>query len=198
MLDAKRRLCVKSSFRLLTMPCGGSQRQTYQSEPTSGGDREESSKRRKARLRRRGLVGEPEAQAMNVEYGEPEPVKRANEREEADNLVDPAIKANTRASWSGLYAYDLVVTVMHKGTAAGSGHYIGFAMKSVFHGASYSGAPVADMDIHALDAIEADADWYKFDDDKVSVFPRDTLGALDGSSGEDSSAYVLVYQSRYE
>ncbi len=52
------------------------------------------------------------------------------------------------------------------------------------------------MDINALDTIEADEDWYKFDDDKVSVFPKDKLGTLDGG-GEDSSAYVLVYRSRY-
>ncbi len=52
------------------------------------------------------------------------------------------------------------------------------------------------MNINALDAIEGDEDWYKFDDDKVSVFPRDKLGTPDGSSGENSSAYVSVYQSR--
>ncbi len=62
--------------------------------------------RRKTRLRRRGLAGGAEAQAMDVDDGEPEPVKRAKEREEIDNLVDPAIKADTGASWSGLY--DLV------------------------------------------------------------------------------------------
>ncbi|PBL00182.1 hypothetical protein ARMGADRAFT_1159556 [Armillaria gallica] len=127
---------------------------------------------------------------MIVDDGGPEPVKRAKEREETNNLVDPAIKADTGASWRGLY--ELVAIAMHKGAAAGSGHYIGFAIKSVFH------APVADMDINALDAIEADEDWYKFDDDKVSLFSRDKLGTLDGSSGEDSSAYVLVYQSRYK
>ncbi len=32
-------------------------------------------------------------------------------------------------------------------------------------------APVADMDINALDAIEADEDWYKFDDDKYPCSP---------------------------
>ncbi len=62
----------------------------------------------------------------------------------------------------------------------------------------FCAAPVADMDINALDAIEADEDWYKFDDDKVSLFSRDKLGTLDSSSREDSSVYVLVYQSRYE
>ncbi len=45
---------------------------------------------------------------MDFDDGEPEPVKRAKEREEADNLVDPVIKAYTGASWSGLCAYDLM------------------------------------------------------------------------------------------
>ncbi|KAF5383880.1 hypothetical protein D9757_007411 [Collybiopsis confluens] len=44
-------------------------------------------------------------------------------------------------------------------------------------------------------AHENDEDWYKFDDDKVSVFPKEKLSTLDGG-GQDSSAYVLVYRSK--
>jgi ubiquitin carboxyl-terminal hydrolase 14 len=55
--------------------------------------------------------------------------------------------------------------VTHKGAAADAGHYIGFVKKSVFH-------PEAEAD--------DDEDWYKFDDDKVSVFPREKLATLDG------------------
>jgi len=40
-----------------------------------------------------------------------------------------------------------------------------------------------------------DEDWYKFDDEKVSVFPKEKLGTIDGG-GEDSSAYVLLYKSK--
>lgn len=46
-----------------------------------------------------------------------------------------------------------------------------------------------------LDALEDDEDWYKFDDDKVSLFPQEKLATLDGG-GEDSSAYVLLYRSK--
>jgi ubiquitin carboxyl-terminal hydrolase 14 len=46
-----------------------------------------------------------------------------------------------------------------------------------------------------LDAIEDDEDWYKFDDEKVSLFPKEKLATLDGG-GEDSSAYVLLYRSK--
>jgi ubiquitin carboxyl-terminal hydrolase 14 len=42
---------------------------------------------------------------------------------------------------------------------------------------------------------EDDEDWYKFDDDKVSDFPKEKLATLEGG-GEDSSAYVLVYRSK--
>lgn len=52
----------------------------------------------------------------------------------------------------------------HKGAAADSGHYIGFVRKSVFH--------------TSLD--EDDEDWYKFDDDRVSVFRKEDLVTLAG------------------
>lgn len=42
---------------------------------------------------------------------------------------------------------------------------------------------------------EGDEDWYKFDDEKVSVFPAEKLGTLDGG-GEDASAYVLLYRTK--
>ena len=42
---------------------------------------------------------------------------------------------------------------------------------------------------------EDDEDWYKFDDDKVTDFPKEKLSTLEGG-GEDSSAYVLVYRSK--
>ena len=42
---------------------------------------------------------------------------------------------------------------------------------------------------------EDDEDWYKFDDEKVSVFPKEKIPTLEGG-GEDSSAYVLIYKSK--
>jgi hypothetical protein len=56
--------------------------------------------------------------------------------------------------------------VTHKGAAADSGHYIGFVKRSVFH------PNTSDVD--------DDEDWYKFDDDKVSIFPKAKLATLDG------------------
>jgi hypothetical protein len=60
---------------------------------------------------------------------------------------------------------DLAAIVTHMGAAADSGHYIAFVKQSVFH-------PPTDMEDHD--------DWYKFDDDKVSIFPKEKLGTLDG------------------
>ena len=47
----------------------------------------------------------------------------------------------------------------------------------------------------SLELGEDDEDWYKFDDEKVSIFPKEKLATLDGG-GEDSSAYVLLYRSK--
>ncbi|KAG6866310.1 hypothetical protein C0991_005777 [Blastosporella zonata] len=133
---------------------------------------------------------------------EDESVYRAKEKEELDALINEEVKRDIGASISGLY--DLVAIVTHKGAAADAGHYIGFAKKNVFHAAKGS-APVptdapgegtsTPVGAGALEIDEDDEDWYKFDDDKVSIFPKEKLATLDGG-GEDSSAYVLVYRSK--
>jgi ubiquitin carboxyl-terminal hydrolase 14 len=85
--------------------------------------------------------------------------------------------------------------VTHKGAAADAGHYMGFVKKCVFHASKHApGAPVADAaDAGAvagagagtagLELDEEDDDWYKFDDDKVTVFPKEKLSTLDGGGG---------------
>jgi len=114
---------------------------------------------------------------------EPEVNYRRKELAELEALVSPEIKADTGASVSGLY--ELVAIVTHKGAAADAGHYIGFVKKSMF----------AKPDAENPEAVEADDDWYKFDDDKVSIFPAEKLSTLDGG-GQDASAYVLLYRSK--
>ena len=102
--------------------------------------------------------------------------------------------------------------ITHKGAAADAGHYIGFVKKSVFQSyktqeklkptptPSDPSSPVAGaandaMTVKELDDAEGDDDWYKFDDENVSIFPKEKLATLDGG-GEDSSAYVLLYKSK--
>lgn len=86
---------------------------------------------------------------------------------------------------------------------------MGFVKKSVFYPSSPAEDPqsqpgLMDVDGDAPpppppapklnDASEEDQDWFKFDDDKVSLFPFEKLATLDGG-GQDSSAYVLLYRS---
>ncbi|KAJ7938433.1 hypothetical protein B0H13DRAFT_1942989 [Mycena leptocephala] len=112
---------------------------------------------------------------------EEESVYRERELEELEGLVDQGLKDDIGCSVSGLY--ELVAIVTHKGAAADAGHYIGFVKKSAFHPPKLG------------EEQESDEDWYKFDDDKVSIFPKDRLSTLDGG-GEDSAAYVLLYKSK--
>ena len=73
--------------------------------------------------------------------------------------------------------------------------------KSVFHaakGQTQSTSPDGSGNgnpVFSLELGEDDEDWYKFDDEKVSIFPKEKLATLDGG-GEDSSAYVLLYRSK--
>ncbi|KAJ8592221.1 cysteine proteinase [Rhizopogon salebrosus TDB-379] len=112
---------------------------------------------------------------------EEESVYRTREARELEGLVSPDLTSDYGCSVTGLY--DLVAIVTHKGAEADAGHYMGYVKKSVFHAKS--------GDVEAED----DEDWYRFDDDKVSVFPKEKLGTIDGG-GEDSSAYVLLYRSK--
>jgi len=124
---------------------------------------------------------------------EEESVYREKELTELETLISPELKDDVGCSVTGLY--DLVAIVTHKGAAADAGHYIGFVKKNVFHGAK---APSADSGATPAPAAafdDDDDDWYKFDDDKVSDFPKEKLATLDGG-GEDSAAYVLLYKSK--
>ncbi|KAF8192747.1 cysteine proteinase [Mycena galopus ATCC 62051] len=129
------------------------------------------------------MEGEDKGKAKEEAGGalEAESVYRARELAELEGLVDPGLKDDVGCSVSGLY--ELVAIVTHKGAAADAGHYIGFVKKSVFHPPTLG------------EEQESDEDWYKFDDDKVSVFPKDKLTTLDGG-GEDSAAYVLLYKTK--
>ncbi|KIL65371.1 hypothetical protein M378DRAFT_186464 [Amanita muscaria Koide BX008] len=125
-----------------------------------------------------------QAEAVKLED---ETVYRAKELAELEGLIHPDLKQDVGSSVSGLY--DLVAIITHKGAAADSGHYIGYAKKSVFHKSLVQGSQ------KAPEHDENDEDWYKFDDDRVSIFPQEKLSTLDGG-GEDSSAYVLLYKSK--
>ena len=54
---------------------------------------------------------------------------------------------------------------------------MGFVKKSVFHGGKSTNGSTSSPN-QGFD--DDDENWYKFDDDKVSAFPKDKLGTIDG------------------
>lgn len=81
--------------------------------------------------------------------------------------------------------------VTHKGSGPDSGHYIGWVKKD----ASSSPPSFSSSSGPGSSSVgpAQDEEWYKFDDDKVSLVNRDKIASLDGG-GEDSAAYILVYR----
>ncbi|CCM05924.1 uncharacterized protein FIBRA_08162 [Fibroporia radiculosa] len=122
-----------------------------------------------------------EVDAPNTVELEPESTYRERELKELEELINPDLRADVGSSVSG--QYELIAIVTHKGAAADSGHYMGFVKKGAIRTTALG------------DAQDDDDDWYKFDDDKVSIFPKDKLSTLEGG-GEDSSAYVLLYKTK--
>ncbi|PWZ01534.1 cysteine proteinase [Testicularia cyperi] len=129
--------------------------------------------------------------------------QRAKERTEIQATIHPDLAADIGSNPSGIY--ELVGVVTHKGAAADAGHYISWVRKD----SDESPAPAPSKDsragdenanIHQLqledfDKTDADEQWYKFDDEKVSLVGRDKITALDGG-GEDSVAYILLYRAK--
>ncbi|KAL5479043.1 UBP6 [Sanghuangporus weigelae] len=115
---------------------------------------------------------------------------RIRELAELEALVPEDVKFDVGSSWTGLY--ELIGIVTHKGATADSGHYIGFVKKRALIPASI-GMEDGKQEKGKLD--EGDEDWFKFDDEKVSIFPADKLPSLEGG-GEDASAYLLLYRSK--
>jgi ubiquitin carboxyl-terminal hydrolase 14 len=119
-----------------------------------------------------------------VEGGEleEESVYREQELKALEELVNPDLKADTGASLHGLY--ELCGIVTHKGASADSGHYIGWVKKTALTPAE-----------PGKEETNEKAEWYKFDDDKVSIVDGEKILTLDGG-GEDSTAYILLYRSK--
>ncbi|CAE6470427.1 unnamed protein product [Rhizoctonia solani] len=131
-----------------------------------------------------GANTEPEAMSVDEPRpGDIEDEATAREREKAaiDAVIDPEIRADTGAAVHALF--ELAAIVTHKGASADGGHYIGWVRKSAL-GTLDESAPEGDKE-----------EWYKFDDDKVSVVTREKISSLDGG-GEDSTAYLLLYRAK--
>ncbi|KAK4699733.1 ubiquitin carboxyl-terminal hydrolase 14, partial [Phenoliferia sp. Uapishka_3] len=129
--------------------------------------------------------GEKKDEEMEVEGtkdGElvDEETKRKEESQLLRSLVSKNLQGDVGANLSGMY--ELVAIVTHKGASADGGHYIGW------HRVDRT-TTVGDME-------DPDkAEWYRFDDEKVSTVSREKITTLDGG-GEDHSAYILLYASK--
>ena len=107
---------------------------------------------------------------------EDESVYRQRELQELEALIPEDVHKDVGCSPTGLY--ELIGIVTHKGAEADSGHYIGFVKKSAFYPVKYLGSAEEAAQSGAID--EGDEDWFKFDDEKVSIFPKGKIPTLEG------------------
>lgn len=91
-------------------------------------------------------------------------------RKAVDSLLTEEMKADVGSNNCGLY--DLIGVLTHSGASADSGHY-----------QAWMKAPAGD-------------DWYRFNDDKVSIVDKDKITSLAGG-GESDSIYIGLYKSKY-
>lgn len=139
-------------------------------------DRDE---RAKIRARAKGRHLEPGAVEGGALTDEQEREQREKEAESIKALVHEDLRADAGCNASGLY--DLVGIVTHKGAAADAGHYMSWVRKNA---------------VDTQDSLDASPnEWYKFDDDKVSIVPADKIEMLYGG-GEDSVAYIVLYKAK--
>lgn len=89
---------------------------------------------------------------------------------EVEKLLTPGMKEDQGASHCGLY--DLIGVLTHSGASADSGHY-----------QAWMKAPMGD-------------DWYRFNDDKVTIVGKEKIEALAGG-GESDSIYIGLYRSKF-
>ncbi|KAI8819276.1 hypothetical protein BJ741DRAFT_640375 [Chytriomyces cf. hyalinus JEL632] len=82
--------------------------------------------------------------------------------------VDPSLMADVGCNVSG--QYELVAVLTHVGRGANSGHYIGWAKN-------------------------AKGEWWKFDDDTVSMVNEEEITKLEGG-GDWHTAYIVLYRAK--
>ncbi|KAG0143794.1 hypothetical protein CROQUDRAFT_660768 [Cronartium quercuum f. sp. fusiforme G11] len=117
---------------------------------------------------------------------------RETEQALLHSLVDPDLMNDIGSNVTG--QYELCGIVTHKGISADGGHYLAWVRCDATK--ANPNLPQAASSNKASDEFEDpdQQDWYKFDDDKVSIVKREKITTLDGG-GEDSTAYLLLYRS---
>ncbi|KAK0534192.1 deubiquitinating enzyme [Tilletia horrida] len=132
-------------------------------------------------------VDEPSGPQLGAALTDEEELElRKKEVTEVQAVVDPELAADVGANTSALY--ELVGIVTHKGPAADAGHYMSWIRKDD-DVTDETGAVKVDLDKPIT------YEWYKFDDDRVTIVPQEKILTLDGG-GEDSVAYILLYRAK--
>ncbi|CAO1614662.1 unnamed protein product [Parajaminaea phylloscopi] len=117
---------------------------------------------------------------------------REQEAKELEALLHPDLKADIGCNPSALY--ELVGVVTHKGAHADGGHYISWVLKE--DGAHEIGTSGTSNGVSKAPVDDSPKEeWYKFDDETVSVVSKDKITMLSGG-GEDSTAYLLLYRPK--
>lgn len=123
-----------------------------------------------ARTKARELdEADKQAQAAGAPKPTPEELLQANIRRQQaiHEAAHPDLKDNAGNNVSGHYQLQAVLT--HTGRTADSGHYMGWVRRE--------GVP---------------NQWFKYDDDKVSIVDDAAIKNLDGG-GDWHMAYILLY-----
>ncbi|BFZ58548.1 deubiquitinating enzyme [Savitreella phatthalungensis] len=135
-------------------------------------DRERSRKRAKTDLSDDAAPVQSEAEAAKAL------------RDQVDSMLTPEQRADLGANHSGLY--ELVGVLTHSGASADSGHYQAW-IKAPEDEGSAAGSPPKQ---------EKDQEWYRFNDDTVTIVTRERIEQLAGG-GESDSIYLALYRSRF-
>ncbi|KAH9450679.1 hypothetical protein Pst134EB_018205 [Puccinia striiformis f. sp. tritici] len=123
---------------------------------------------------------------------EEEDEESIRERESAIlmSLIDPDLATDLGTNPTA--QYELCGIVTHKGASADGGHYLAWVRCDAAK--SNPNLPTPSSTTTPIKHQDPDEqEWYKFDDEKVSIVHQNKITALDGG-GEDSIAYILLYR----
>ncbi|KAI8853404.1 hypothetical protein BC829DRAFT_382730 [Chytridium lagenaria] len=104
----------------------------------------------------------------SMQVDEPEPVKKDFVTTCKEIGVPESLYTDVGANVSG--QYELIAVLTHVGRAADSGHYIGWAKNDK-------------------------GEWWKFDDDEVSLVTPEEITKLEGG-GDWHTAYIVLYKAK--
>ena len=108
------------------------------------------------------------------------------------SLMDPELMNDVGTNPTA--QYELCGIVTHKGASADGGHYMAWVRCDAAKANPNLPTPTAADPSKKLELQDPDdQEWYKFDDEKVSIVHKDKILGLDGG-GEDSIAYILLYR----